>query len=128
MTSHIHQEQTFAASPDEIYAALTQETEFTAMTGAPVADRSGTGRRVRALRRHDPRPEYRVPAGSAARPGMAGQELGGRVHSVVRFALTPEGETTRIVLDHAGYPDGTGEHLEAGWHPNYWEPLARRFP
>ena len=35
MTSHIHQEQTFAASPDEIYAALTQATEFAAMTGAP---------------------------------------------------------------------------------------------
>jgi activator of HSP90 ATPase len=50
------------------------------------------------------------------------------IYSVVRFALTPEGDTTRIVLDHAGYPDGTGEHLDAGWHPNYWEPLARRFP
>jgi hypothetical protein len=46
---------------------------------------------------------------------------------VVRFVLTPDGDTTKVVLDHAGYPDGTGEHLEAGWHPNYWEPLTRRF-
>jgi activator of HSP90 ATPase len=50
------------------------------------------------------------------------------VYSVVRFELTPEGGNTKVVLDHAGYPDGTGEHLDAGWHPNYWEPLTRRFP
>ncbi|HXS64600.1 MAG TPA: SRPBCC domain-containing protein, partial [Streptosporangiaceae bacterium] len=50
------------------------------------------------------------------------------VYSVVRFELTPEDAGTKVVLDHAGYPDGTGEHLDAGWHPNYWEPLTGRFP
>ncbi len=35
MTAHIHQEQTFAASPDDIFAALTHAAVFGAMTGAP---------------------------------------------------------------------------------------------
>jgi hypothetical protein len=67
---HIHQEQTFAASPDDIFTALTQSTAFSAMTGAPA--------------QIDP---------------AAGGE----------------------------FPDGTGEHLDAGWHPHYREPLTRRF-
>jgi hypothetical protein len=46
----------------------------------------------------------------------------------VRFEQTRDGDATKVALDHAGYPDGTGEHLDAGWHPNYWEPLGRRFP
>jgi hypothetical protein len=60
--------------------------------------------------------------------GLGAKDSEDGFYSVVRFALTPEGDTTKIVLDHAGYPDGMGEHLEAGWRPNYWEPLARRLP
>jgi hypothetical protein len=46
---------------------------------------------------------------------------------VVRFRLEADGERTHLVLDHAGYPDGHREHLDAGWDANYWEPLAGRF-
>jgi hypothetical protein len=35
MTARIHQEQTFAASPGDIFTALTLAAEFSAMTGAP---------------------------------------------------------------------------------------------
>ncbi len=59
---------------------------------------------------------------------MAASTWDDGVYSVVRFELTPAGVKTRVVLAHAGDPDGTGEPLDAGWHPNYWEPLARRFP
>jgi hypothetical protein len=30
-----------------------------------------------------------------------------------------------LVLEHAGFPEGQGEHLQAGWQANYWEPLAK---
>ena len=66
--------------------------------------------------------------GRFGRKHLDSRDLGVSLFQRRPFALTPEGDTTRIVLDHAGYPDGTGEHLDAGWHPNYWEPLARRFP
>jgi activator of HSP90 ATPase len=35
MTTHIHQEQALAASPGDVFAALTQSVTFSAMTGAP---------------------------------------------------------------------------------------------
>jgi activator of HSP90 ATPase len=127
MTAHIHQEQTIAASPEAIYAALTQAAEFGAMTGAPsrIDPAPGgefelfggaiTGRNIEC-----------VPGARLVQAWRASAWDEG-VYSVVRFELTAEGDATRVVLDHAGYPDGMGEHLDAGWQPNYWEPLSRRF-
>jgi activator of HSP90 ATPase len=128
MTTHIHQEQTFAASPADIFAALTQPAEFAAMTGAPA--------------QIDPAPggEFSLFGGAICGrniecvPGIrlvqawraSNWEDG--VYSVVRFELVPQAGQTKVVLDHAGFPDGTGQHLDAGWHPNYWEPLTRQFP
>ena len=128
MTTHIHQEQTIAASPDDVFAALTQSAEFSAMTGAPAEI--------------DPAPggEFSLFGGAIGGrniecvPGrrlvqawrVSGWDDG--VYSIVRFELLPQDTRTKVVLDHAGFPDGTGVHLDAGWHPNYWEPLARQFP
>lgn len=46
-------------------------------------------------------------------------------YSIVRFELIEQGASTKIVLDHRGFPDGMGDHLAAGWKENYWEPLAK---
>jgi len=42
-----------------------------------------------------------------------------------KFELVEEGTSTRLIFDHAGFPQGTAEHLAAGWKENYWEPLAK---
>jgi activator of HSP90 ATPase len=47
------------------------------------------------------------------------------IYSVARFGLTEQGSSTKLVLDHAGFPAGTAEHLAAGWHANYWDPLKK---
>ena len=49
-------------------------------------------------------------------------------YSLVRFELRSEGSSTRVILDHAGFPDGQAEHLEKGWHANYWEPPGKLWP
>jgi Activator of Hsp90 ATPase homolog 1-like protein len=46
-------------------------------------------------------------------------------HSIVRFELIDQGAATRVVLDHRGFPPGTGAHLAEGWHLNYWQPLEK---
>ncbi len=128
MTTHIHQEQTFSASPGEIFAALTHSDEFGAMTGAPAqidpapgGEFSLFGGAIRG-RNIECVPGIRLVQAWRASAWEDG------VYSVVRFELVPEGAKTRVTLDHAGFPEGTGEHLDAGWHPNYWEPLTRQFP
>lgn len=47
------------------------------------------------------------------------------VYSIVRFEMRPEGDRTRVVLDHTGFPEEERAHLDQGWHANYWEPLAK---
>ena len=42
-----------------------------------------------------------------------------------RFELLDPGPGTRIVFDHSGFPAGKAEHLAAGWHAHYWEPLEK---
>jgi activator of HSP90 ATPase len=128
MTAYIHQEQTFAASPDEIFAALTQSEVFGMMTGAPAQIDPSAGGEFSlfggAIRGRN---IECVPGARLVQAWRASAWDDG-VYSVVRFELTPADGKTKVVLDHAGYPEGTGEHLDAGWYPNYWEPLTRRFP
>jgi activator of HSP90 ATPase len=47
------------------------------------------------------------------------------VYSIVRIELRRAGAGTRLVLDHTGFPEDEREHLEPGWHANYWEPLRK---
>jgi activator of HSP90 ATPase len=47
------------------------------------------------------------------------------IYSIVRFDLVEQGEATKVILDHTGFPSGTAEHLAAGWKANYWEPLQK---
>lgn len=47
------------------------------------------------------------------------------IYSIAKFELTEQGDGTRIIFDHTGFPKGTGEHLAAGWKAHYWEPLAQ---
>jgi activator of HSP90 ATPase len=46
-------------------------------------------------------------------------------YSLVTFMLgDQDGGGTQLVLSHRGFPPGTGTHLAAGWHLNYWQPLT----
>lgn len=129
MSDRIHQEIEIAAPPAAVYEALTTAARFTAMTGAP-ADIDGTaggafacfggmiaGRNVELI------PGERVVQAWRVKVWEPG------VYSIARFTLQPVGSgdsiTTRVVLDHSGFPDGQAEHLGAGWHANYWEPLRK---
>jgi activator of HSP90 ATPase len=125
MSTTIHQERDFDASPARVYRALVDAREFSALTGgaadiggepgAPFSAFGGmiTGRQLELV------PDRRIV--QAWRSGGWGEG----VYSIVRFELKGDRSHTRVSLDHTGYPDGESEHLAAGWDANYWEPLAR---
>ncbi len=128
MTTRIHQERSFAASPGDIFTVLTQSAAFAAMTGAPAQIDPAPGGEFSLFGGAiSGRSIECVPGTRLVQAWRAGNWEDG-VYSVVRFELVPDDGKTKVILDHAGFPDGTGEHLEAGWHPNYWEPLTRQFP
>lgn len=126
MSAAIHQEVTFAASPERIYEILTSSELFSKATGgAPTdinAEEGGTfscfggmilGRNIELV------PGKRIV--QAWRP--ARWEEG--VYSLVKFELKEQGSETLLVFDHTGFPEGQGEHLASGWHTNYWEPIQK---
>jgi activator of HSP90 ATPase len=119
----IHQEIRFQASPEKIFAALTSGREFAQLTGAPaeIAAIDGgalsffggqiTGRNIELAPDKGVVQAWRVGAWPTG------------VYSIVRIALEKDGDETKLTLDHSGFPEGAAEHLEAGWHKMYWEPL-----
>lgn len=122
----IHQEVVLPASPDRVFETLISSAQFTEAVGGRVAEISVAeggafslfggaihGRQIEVV------PGIRLVQAWRVKMWEPG------VYSLVRFTLTAEGVGTKLVLDHAGFPDGQEEHLAAGWGANYWEPLTK---
>ena len=119
----IHQEIRFKASPQKIYAALTSGKEFGQITGAPAEVTAVEGQLISLFGGQiTGRNIELVPDKSLVQAWRVGAWPSG-VYSIVRITLEEERDQTKLTLDHTGYPDGAAEHLEAGWHKMYWEPL-----
>ncbi|HEX3242565.1 MAG TPA: hypothetical protein VHQ97_05750, partial [Solirubrobacterales bacterium] len=71
------------------------------------------------------RPSRRAAAGGPVPRSLAPAPPG--VYSVVRFRLEPEGEATRLVIDHAAIPHEWEEHIESGYPAFYRDPLIEFF-
>ena len=123
MSNTIHQEVDFKASAERIYEALLNDKEHGEFTGAPAKISGDVGGAFSCHggmvvgRNVDLIPNKRIV--QAWRIG----DWDEGVYSIVRIELREQGSQTRLILDHSGFPEGTGEHLEGGWHKMYWEPL-----
>jgi activator of HSP90 ATPase len=123
--SNIHQEVLFAASPARLYRVLVDATEFSKVTGAPTEGSGAEGSAFSAFGGHvtgrhvELIPDKLIVQAWRAKAWPAG------TYSISRFELRPEGERTRLVFDHDGFPTDQQEHLAAGWHANYWDPIRK---
>jgi len=135
----IHQERLFKASPKRVYEALTVSEQFDKVTQL-----SGVMQAAVMAKMRKPTKISREPGGAFS---LFGGYIVGRqielipdrlivqawhagswepgVYSVTTFVLIGQGEATKLIFDHAGFPNGEGAHLAAGWQSNYWEPLAK---
>ncbi len=123
--SNIHQEVLFAASPARVYRAIVDATEFSRVTGAPTAGAATEGTAFSAFGGHvtgrhvELVPDKLIVQAWRAKTWPAG------TYSISRFELRLEGEKTRLVFDHDGFPEDQKEHLATGWNENYWEPIRK---
>ena len=124
MSRIISQEIAIHSDPNSVYAALTDAKKFSGFTGGAEAEIDTqvggkislfggkiTGTTVECA------PYKRV-----IQVWRAGNWSEG-IYSLVKFELSGEGSETLVRLEHLGFPDGEKEHLDAGWHKMYWEPL-----
>jgi activator of HSP90 ATPase len=130
----IHQEITFKASRSRVYAALTEAGQFNkvvqlsaagmSLGNAPteISREAGgvfslfgghiLGRHIELVPNERIVQAWRVVTWN---PG---------VYSIAKFELTGQ-DSSRLTLDHTGFPHGQAQHLADGWKANYWEPLQK---
>jgi activator of HSP90 ATPase len=133
----IHQEVFFNATPKRIFDALTDASQFQKVEALSAARKSmdigshpavisrepgGTfslfgdyivGRQIELV------PDQRIVQAWRVASWAPG------VYSIARFEFAQQGSLTKLIFDHVAFPAGTAEHLAAGWHANYWEPLQK---
>lgn len=128
MSARITKEVTIDASPEQVYAVLTDAAQFSSMSGGAPAEIDPapggafscfggmiTGRNVECS------PGEVLVQAWRAKTWPAG------TYSIVCFRLGREGNATKVTMDHAGFPEDQGEHLDKGWDANYWEPMSKLF-
>jgi uncharacterized protein YndB with AHSA1/START domain len=127
----IHQEVTFSAAPGRVYELLTDGDTFAAATGQP-AEIGGEGATFSIFGGHIQGRQIELVPGQRVIQAWRGADWDPGVYSIVRFTLTPEGNGTRLALDHEAYPQGKSplypswhEHLATNWPVFYFEPIAK---
>jgi len=124
----IRQEVTLPARPEQVFEALTKAEVFSRMSGGVPAEIDAAeggafslfggaiqGRTVECV------PGERLVQAWRPTTWAPGH------YSLVRFDLRPEGDGTRLTLEHVGYPEAAHEHLAGGWRANYVDALRRHF-
>ncbi len=125
MSGTIEQEVHLPSSPARVYDALTRSDQFTALTGAPAEIGSAEGDSFQAFggmitgRQIEMKPGERL-----VQAWRAGTWDDGH-YSILNVTLSPDGEGSLLSMRHQGFPRGEEEHLAAGWHKMYWEPLQK---
>lgn len=126
----IHQEGIIDAAPDQVYAVLTDGEKFGAATGmaAHIGLNEGDGFSLFGGRIEGRQIEL-VPGRRVVQAWRFGvehpDEWTAGVYSIVRFTLVPEGDATRLVIDHDGIPPEWEDHISRGYPSFYHEPLAK---
>ena len=134
----IHQEVIFKAPRKQVYETLTDAKQFERVVQLSAAVKSGM------VPPGKPAEISREPGGTFA---LFGGYISGRQlvlvpdelivqawragswepdsYSIAKFALSDQDGNTKLIFDHAGFPNDQAQHLSEGWHVNYWEPLAK---
>jgi uncharacterized protein YndB with AHSA1/START domain len=121
----VHQEVTFAASPDRVYRALMSSAEHAKLTGAPADIGSEAGSAWSAYGgKITGRTIELVPNARIVQVWRAGNWPEG-VYSVVKLELSKDGAGTKLVLDHDALADDQVPHIDGGWERMYWAPLRK---
>ena len=134
----IHQEPVFKANPKRVYEALTDEKQFEKVTQLSAAIQSGAalgnkptqiaseaGGPFTIFRGHIVGRHIELVANERIVQAWRVVDWNPGIYSIVKFELSEQGSSTKIIFDQAGFPQGKGQHLADGWKVNYWEPLEK---
>ena len=123
--SSIHQEVTLRAAPARVYQALVDSKEFAEVTGAPATGDGAEGAAFSGFGGHITGRHIELVPGKRVVQAWRAKNWPEGLYSIARFELHADGNGTKLVFDHEGFPEDAKEHLSQGWHAMYWEKIAK---
>jgi uncharacterized protein YndB with AHSA1/START domain len=119
---------TLPATPQAIYDAWLTSEGHAALTGAPAQVDGEVGGRFTAWGGYISGETLALEPGRRIVQSWRTQSFEeGHEDSQVEILLAPEGEGTRMTVNHSNVPDGQTQYEETGWREHYFEPMARHF-
>jgi activator of HSP90 ATPase len=113
-------------APERVFAILTGAKQFSALSGgAPTEIDASAGAPFSLFGGMIHGRTLETAAGERVVQAWRVKNWEPGTWSLVRFDLSPAGKGTRIRLEHIGFPEGQGAHLDKGWHANYWDPMRK---
>ena len=126
MPREIKHRLTFGAPPRQVYAALMNEKNHAAFTGAEARIASEVGGRFSVQGGFIT--GFNVELAVAKRIVQAWRSRNWPIGawSIVTFELSRQGkERTRVTFTQYGVPDKFHAQISDGWRVHYWEPLRK---
>jgi len=122
----IREQVVIAASPDLVYQALLDSTQFAAATHMPAAIDTSVGGTFHCFKGMIEGRNLELVPGRRIVNAWRVYDWPAGVYSIVRFNLAAEGAGTRLVITHAGWEDGEPRAaLEKGWTEHYLAPFKQ---
>jgi activator of HSP90 ATPase len=125
MRCFLHQDVEFKASAQRLYDILLNSKEFAAFSGALAEIGNEVGSAFTMFDGKIVGRNVELISGRRIVQAWRPIDWSPGVYSLVKFELTTQDFQTKIALDHTGFPEGTFDHLNAGWKLRYWDPLRK---
>lgn len=121
----LHQEIELKAAPQRVFDLLLDAKLFAACTGMPATIDANPGGAFSTFGGMIEGRNVEIVAAKRIVQAWRPSSWDAGVYSIVHFELKPSGAGTMATLDHTGFPEGDFDHLDAGWHLRYWEPMQK---
>jgi activator of HSP90 ATPase len=121
----LHQEIDLPSSPSRIETALLDAKQFAAFTGLPATIDPHEGGAFSIFQGMIVGRTIEIVSGQRIVQAWRPADWKPGVYSVVKFEFKSAASGATVILDHTGFPAGDYDHLSAGWHEHYWDPLKK---
>ena len=125
-TTTIRQTARLPASPDRVYAALTDSRQHTAFTGSPARMPKKAGGAMRAYGGYISGTVLGLfPGRGLLQTWRTTEWPAGCDDSRLEIRLAREGKGTRLTMIHSQVPVSQAKNYTEGWRAFYWKPLRQ---